>query len=52
MLDIHLFKGTVYVFMDFAKRFIEELRSSCLCVSRPSTHGLNTPASSEKHHQL
>lgn len=29
MLDIHLFKGTVYVFMEFVSHFIQLVTSSC-----------------------
>ena len=29
MLDIYLFKGALQVFLDFAKRFFEEIRSRC-----------------------
>lgn len=29
MLDVHLFKGTVFVFMDFVKKFIHVLTASC-----------------------
>lgn len=29
MLDIYLFKGTLQVFMDFAKKFFEEIKSRC-----------------------
>jgi hypothetical protein len=34
MLDIHLFKGTVYVFMDFVRKFMHVMTASCsLCIS-------------------
>ena len=34
MLDIHLFKGTVYVFMDFVRKFLHVLTVTCsLCTS-------------------
>ena len=34
MLDIHLFKGTVYVFMDFVRKFMHVLTASCsLCIN-------------------
>jgi hypothetical protein len=29
MLDIHLFKGTVYVFMDFVRKFMHVITSCC-----------------------
>lgn len=32
MLDIHLFKGTLYVFMDFVRKFMHVITASCsLC---------------------
>jgi hypothetical protein len=34
MLDIHLFKGTVYVFMDFVRKFMHVMTSSCsMCIN-------------------
>jgi hypothetical protein len=45
MLDIHLFKGTVYVFMDFVRKFIHVLTASCsICAGdtcNSSTHSSN-----------
>jgi hypothetical protein len=29
MLDIYLFKGNLQVFMDFSKRFIDEIKNNC-----------------------
>jgi hypothetical protein len=43
MLDIHLFKGTVYVFMDFVHKFIHVLTASC------SNATLNSQCSSSNH---
>ena len=36
MLDIHLFKGTVYVFMDFVRKFMHVLTASCSMCSGDS----------------
>jgi hypothetical protein len=36
MLDIHLFKGTVYVFMDFVRKFMHVLTASCSMCSNNS----------------
>lgn len=36
MLDIHLFKGTTYVFMDFVRKFMHVLTSSCSVCTRDS----------------
>jgi hypothetical protein len=34
MLDVHLFKGTVFVFMDFVRKFMHVLTASCsMCIS-------------------
>ena len=34
MLDVHLFKGTVFVFMDFVRKFIHVLTASCsMCIN-------------------
>lgn len=39
MLDIHLFKGTVYVFMDFVRKFMHVLTASCSMCSSNSNCG-------------
>ena len=36
MLDIHLFKGTVYVFMDFVRKFMHVMSASCSMCSGSS----------------
>jgi hypothetical protein len=33
LLDIHLFKGTQCIFLDFVKNFINTLKMNCTCVS-------------------
>ncbi len=34
MLDVHLFKGTVFVFMDFVRKFMHVLTASCsMCIN-------------------
>jgi len=33
LLDIHLFKGTPYLFLDFVKKFMNEIKLSCVCIS-------------------
>ena len=33
MLDIHLFKGTVYVFMDFVRKFMHLISTQALCIT-------------------
>jgi len=44
MLDIHLFKGTLYVFMDFVRKFMHVITASCsLCISNS---GCNSSAHS------
>jgi hypothetical protein len=53
MLDIHLFKGTMYVFMDFVRKFMHVLTSSCsLCISNSacnsSAHSSNVDAMSNQ----
>jgi hypothetical protein len=45
MLDVHLFKGTVCVFLDFVRRFTHVLTAAC---SQCSTHS-NYDASSSNH---
>ena len=37
MLDIHLFKGTLYVFIDFVRKFMHVITASCsLCITNNS----------------
>jgi len=38
MLDIHLFKGTVYVFMDFVRQFMHIITASCSLCSNNSCY--------------
>lgn len=43
MLDMHLFKGTLLVFADLAKKILHETKLSCQCLSEtPSL--LNSPS--------
>ena len=49
MLDIHLFKGTSYLFMDFVRKFMHVLTASCsMCISNSacgsSAHSSNVDA--------
>jgi hypothetical protein len=45
MLDIHLFKGTVYVFMDFVRKFMHVLTASCSMCSSNSAQGSSAQGS-------
>jgi len=56
MLDIHLFKGTVYVFMDFVRKFMHVITASCsLCITNSgcdsSAHSSTLDAMSNQGHQ-
>lgn len=51
MLDIHLFKGTVYVFMDFIHKFIHVMASSCNVVCNNNNNN-NSYCSSSNHSML
>lgn len=51
MLDIHLFKGTVYVFMDFVRKFIHIMTSQCsLCDSSCATSSNHSSLMDGKQH--
>jgi hypothetical protein len=49
MLDIHLFKGTVYVFMEFVSHFIHMITASCSVCSQNNSGCASSNHSSSQH---
>ena len=57
MLDIHLFKGTVYVFNDFVRKFMHVITASCslctnnsCCSSSNHSNSVVESGNKQQHH--